>query len=194
MLRQLGFVSCMILFLQASAPADGQKLELRDENGRLVQPLGRTGVKATVLIFTRTDCPISNRYAPELKRLAGKYASPQVSFWLVYPDPATTLEMVREHRKQYQYSFPALLDPEHRLVRLSGARVTPEAAVFLPGPGTGQELLYRGRIDDWFVDFGKTRASPTHHDLEDVLNAVVNGQAVQPRTTTAVGCFIADLK
>ena len=26
----------------------------------------------TVLVFTTTDCPISNRYAPEIKRLDGE--------------------------------------------------------------------------------------------------------------------------
>jgi len=171
-----------------------QTIELRDDNGRLIHPLEQIDVKATVFIFTRTDCPISNRYAPELRRLGEKYGSKRIAFWLVYPDPATSGEVAREHREEYHYSFPALLDPDHRLVKLSGARVTPEAAVYIPGGSAGPRLIYRGRIDDRFVDFGKMRASPTQRDLEEVLAAIINGQTTETRTTPAVGCFIEDLK
>jgi hypothetical protein len=41
-----------------------------------------------VLVFVRTDCPISNRYAPELRRLQDRFAPRGMAFWLVYPDPA----------------------------------------------------------------------------------------------------------
>ena len=34
--------------------------------------------------------------------------------------------------------------------------------------------------------------SPTRHDLREVLTALVAGTPVEPRTTDAVGCFIAD--
>jgi hypothetical protein len=44
------------------------------------------------------------------------------------------------------------------------------------------------------VAFGVARSAPTRRDLEEVLTAVVDGQPVQPRTTKAVGCFIADLQ
>jgi len=182
----------MVLFF---ATAAGQTLELRDAEGKLVRPFDRHDVKAIVFIFTRTDCPISNRYAPELHRLGEEYAARQVAFWLVYPDPATSRDSVRKHHEDYHYSFPALLDPDHRLVKLSGARVTPEAAVYVPGDAGSGRLVYRGRIDDRFVDFGKMRPSPTRRDLEDVLTKVINGAPIPAtQTTPAVGCFIEDLK
>ena len=37
----------------------------------------------TVLVFTTTDCPISNRYAPELRRIEDRFASDGVDFVLV---------------------------------------------------------------------------------------------------------------
>ena len=69
--------------------------------------------------------------------------------------------------------------------------MTPEAAVFVPA-ATGPRLAYRGRIDDRYVDFGRMRAQPTVHDLEDALAAILSGQAVPHETTPAVGCFIAN--
>ena len=40
-----------------------------------------------VLLFIRTDCPISNRYAPDLERLYERFAPQGVEFRLVYPEP-----------------------------------------------------------------------------------------------------------
>ena len=47
---------------------------------------------------------------------------------------------------------------------------------------------------DRFVDFGKTRQSPTREDLSLALDAVLAGRTVEVPTTKAIGCFINDLK
>jgi hypothetical protein len=89
--------------------------------------------------------------------------------------------------------FHALRDPQHELVRATQATVTPEAAVFVAGPA-GPRMVYRGRIDDPYVDFGRTRPAPTTRDLRAVLEAVAAGSTLTPRTTPAVGCFITPLE
>ncbi len=60
------------------------------------------------------------------------------------------------------------------LARKVGATVKPEAAVLSP---TG-ELLYRGRINDIYADFGKRRAQRTHCELKDILEAILAGKPV----------------
>jgi hypothetical protein len=162
---------------------------VRDLKNRSVDPFHAPDSKAIVLVFVRTDCPISNRYAPELERLYRKYSSEHVAFWLVYPDPTTSAKSVRDHVSEFKLSLPALLDIRHDLVKKSGATVTPEAAMFLPD---GREV-YRGRIDDRYVDFGKERAAPTKRDLQAALDEVLAGKPVSSPTTTAVGCYISDL-
>src|SRR5438034_1038922 len=72
------------------------------------------------------------------------------------------------------------------LARAAGATITPEAAVFLPSG----KLVYRGRINDWYTDYGKSRYLPTTHDLKDVCEAVARNQPIEPKFTTAVGCHI----
>jgi hypothetical protein len=72
---------------------------------------------------------------------------------------------------------------------MTGARVTPEVAVFRPGG----RIVYRGRIDDRYVAFGKMRQVPTTRDLEHVLNALLEGKQVANATTVAIGCFIPEL-
>jgi AhpC/TSA family protein len=161
-----------------------------DLSGRAVDPLPARGAGPTVLVFTRTDCPLSNRYAPTLRRLHDRFASRGASFWLVYPDGTEPVDAIRRHGRDFGFGFPALRDPDHALVALTGATVTPEAAVFVPD-AEGPRMVYRGRIDDRAVEVGRTRPRATTRDLEQVLEALAAGGTVTPRTTAAVGCFIA---
>lgn len=168
--------------------ASAAQLRLLDLSGQAVDPLQADNGKAVVVLFIRTDCPISNRYAPEVRRLQEKFAASGVIFWLVYPDPDESVEMIRQHIKAYDYHLGALRDPAHALVKMTGVRVTPEAAVFV-----SRRLVYRGRIDNRYVAFGKARPTPTTHDLERILETILKGKTITPETTTAIGCFIPDL-
>ncbi len=162
---------------------------LLDLRNRPVDPFRASSAKAVVLIFVRTDCPISNRYAPEIERLYQKYATRRVAFWLVYPDPDTLPEEIASHTRAYGLSLGALRDPQHVWVKRTGVRVTPEVAVW---SADGREL-YRGRLDDRYLDFGKERPAPTRRDLDDALAAILNGKPVANAVTTAIGCYIPDL-
>jgi hypothetical protein len=158
--------------------------------GASVDPLqAPAGTRAIVFLFTSTDCPISNRYAPEVRRLAETYGSKGVVFRLIYPNPAETAAAIGEHMAAFQYAgaAEALRDPAHALVKFVRATVTPEAAVY-----AGGRIVYRGRIDNRHVDLGVERPSATTRDLADALRAVVAGKPVAHPTTQAVGCFIAD--
>lgn len=163
--------------------------DLFDLENRPLNPFLATEAKARVFIFVRTDCPIANRYAPEIQRLFVKYAPQGIAFWLVYPDPDTRPSEIARHTKEYQLSLKALRDPQHRLVKKAGVRVTPEVAVFYPDG----RAAYRGRIDDRYVDFGKERPAPTQHDLDEVLVSILGGKPVTNATTRAVGCYISEL-
>jgi hypothetical protein len=111
-------------------------------------------------------------------------------FWLVYPNPADSPEVIRRHLDAFSYPMRALRDPEHRLVKRANVTVTPEAAVF---DKRGQ-LTYRGRIDDRYASVGLERPTPTQHDLYDALKNTLAGERVVRPTTQAVGCFIADFR
>src|SRR5688500_10371362 len=77
----------------------------------------------TVLVFTTTDCPIANRYAPEIQRLATEFGT--VQFVMVYPAPSDTPELIDAHRKKFAYSLEFLRDDKHELVKKTGVTVTP---------------------------------------------------------------------
>jgi len=145
---------------------------------------------ATVLLFVRTDCPIANRYAPEIQRIHSEFNSRGVQFWLVYPDPDETPDGIRQHIQDFGYTFPVVRDVRHTLVRQTGAKVTPEAAVFR----AGGELVYCGRIDDRYVDFGQARTEPRTRELRQVVNALLERKEITLTRSAAVGCPIAELE
>ena len=142
----------------------------------------------TVFVFTTTDCPISNRYAPEIQRLASRFGD-TVQFKLVYPVPTDDDARIREHVKRFGYAIPWERDSRQALVKKSGVTVTPEVAI-LDAAGT---MLYRGRIDDRYITFGKDRPQPTVRDLERSLEAILAGKPVPVPQTQAIGCMLSDL-
>ena len=190
MSRASALTVCVLLAIaMIGRPASAGPLRIPDLDGRLVDPLAPApGVRATVFVFITTDCPIANRYAPEIQRLTAIFTSQGVRFWLVYANPHEPLASIRDHLRQFQYAIPALRDPEHALVRFTKVTVSPEAAVVGPG-GT---LLYHGRIDDRWVSLGRDRSSPTRSDLAEALRATLDGKPVAQTEAPAVGCILSD--
>lgn len=150
-----------------------------------------TGALAmTVLLFVSVDCPISNRYAPEINRLYEEFLPRGVRFRLVYPNSLDSEAAVGRHLRDFGLPPIAERDRDHLVVKMAGATITPEAAVF----DAGGRLVYRGRIDNRFVELGRERPTATQHDLRDALGALLAGRPASPPRTQAVGCFIADMK
>ena len=182
--RALVFVFLTGAVAAGQAPSGDVDLE-----GRPVDPLTVRGSGAHVLVFTTTDCPISNRYAPEIQRLAAAYAARGVRFWIVYPVPGDTPEKIRAHVSQFGLDLPVVRDTAFTLVRTTGVSVTPEVAVI----DARGERVYRGRVDDRYVDFGVDRPAPTTRDLDRALANLLAGQPIEPSTTPAIGCILSDL-
>jgi thiol-disulfide isomerase/thioredoxin len=159
-------------------------LGLVDLDGKPADPFAAG--QPVVLLFLRTDCPVSNSYAPEIRRLRDTYSGTGIAFWMVYPDPDEPIADIRRQLADYQLTGPALRDPKTALARLAQARVTPEAAVF----NAAHALVYHGRIDDRFAAFGVKRTEPTQRDLAEVLDCIVAGRAVTNAPARAVGCAI----
>jgi hypothetical protein len=137
----------------------------------------------------RRDCPVSSRYAPIIQKISSEQGS-DVHFWLVFPDKAETSTGINKYLQDYGYWMPALRDPQHALVKLVHAEITPETAVF----DRARHLIYHGRIDNWYIEFGKPRPSPTTHELNDAIEAVLSGKTMTPSAVRGVGCYISDLE
>ena len=176
-----------VLALVAVGGCPASPVVATDLEGRDVAPLADG--QPTVLLFVRTDCPISNRYTPTIQTLLERYDG-RVKFYSVFVAPREDAASVRAHMREFKLETSPLLDPDHRLVALTGSTVTPEAAVF----DARGKLAYRGRIDNRFVSLGKARPRATVHDLADAIDAVLRRVPVARPRVPAVGCYIRDAK
>jgi hypothetical protein len=170
--------------------AGADSVRLVDLNGAPVDIWSDGQDRIRVVVFTRSDCPISNRYAPDVRKLYDEFHPRGVDIYLIYVDPQETPETIRAHLHEFSYPCPALRDPDHTLVAFTQATVTPEAVVF----AQDREIAYRGRISDLYAELGKARSAATKHDLRDAIAATLDGWPVAERVTKAIGCYIADLK
>ena len=160
-----------------------------DLDGKTVDPFAAASGKIVVLVFLRRDCPVSSRYAPTIQQISAQYQR-EARLWLVYPDKAESAQTIRQYLSEYGFRLPALRDPDHVLVKLAHVQITPEVAVF----DREHQLVYDGRIDDWYVEPGKSRPSPTTHELIDAISAALAGKSVAKSEVRGVGCYISDLE
>jgi hypothetical protein len=177
-------VNRLAVYVLAASVASAATVDLA---GNARDPFDSAG-KTQVFLFIRSDCPITNRYAPEMRRLAQGF--PDVTFWLIYPDASETPDKIRRHMIDFGLPGHALRDPKHELVKKAHATTAPEAAVF----DSQNRLMYHGRVDDLWVTPGISRPVPRTHDLEDAINAVLAGRQVKLAETHPVGCSIADVQ
>ena len=146
--------------------------------------------KLGVVFFVTHDCPVSNAFAPEMRRICSEYRERGVECTLAYVDPSLTVEEVRKHAGEYGHQdYPKLVDRKHELVKATGARVTPEAAVVKPDGS----VAYLGRINDSYLILGQSRRTAQHRDLRNALDELLAGKPVSQPRTKAVGCYIPDL-
>jgi AhpC/TSA family len=179
-----------LTFLLSTATLAGDfSLGVLDLNNQALDPFAPPA-RTRVFLFVRSDCPITNRYAPELQRISAEFSRQGAVFFRVYADNSDTKAAIEEHGREYGFPGIALRDPEHRLAKRSHATVAPEAAVFdLRG-----KLAYYGRIDDRYVEVGKSRPQAQVHDLEAAIRSVLNGQQPVALHQPAVGCSLADVQ
>jgi len=195
-MRHSCFVALVLVSVLAATPggrASGlQRIYGYNLNGQPVTTLASPDTLAVVLFFAATDCPICNRYIPEIQGLENKFAPQHVVFWYVYPNVGETSAGVRQHEADYGAELHVLLDPHHRLVNLTHAIITPEAAILIPQRSDTApfRVVYHGRIDNRYIQIGEQRPRPTQYDLEQAIEDVLQHRPVQTPDGPPVGCGI----
>jgi hypothetical protein len=161
-----------------------------DINGKPISDLAGPGVRVVVLVFAASDCPISNRYIPEIARLSNEFSPQGVRFWWVFPNSADTAQIISQHNRDFGIHEDAVLDFNQTMVRRANVTTTPEVAVFT----SGMREVYHGRIDDRYVSLGHERPQPQHRDLEMAITAALSGKPVPLPGGPPVGCSIVFLQ
>lgn len=141
-----------------------------------------------VIIFMDTECPITQSYMPEFKKMQEEYAVKGVEFESIFPVYTVTEKDIKTFLKKYQVSFTGSTDKEHTKVKRYHATVMPEV-VLLDKNGA---IVYQGAVDNKYAGLGKSRPKATEFYLRNALEATLNGDMIMTRKTEAVGCLIND--
>jgi peroxiredoxin len=135
----------------------------------------------TVVVFTSTNCPVSNAYNDRMNSVYRDYSAKGVKFIFVNANQNESAGEVAAHAKSVGFVFPVYKDPDNVLADRFEAQVTPETYV-IDSTGT---LVYHGQIDD-----SRNEKRVQQQSLRMALDAVLAGKPVGLVETKAFGCSI----
>ena len=162
-----------------------ETLSFKDIRG-VTREFSELGVhRATVIMFTTTDCPIVNKTLPKLKELYAQYILKDVAFLCINVGPNDTLQTMASQAIEYDAPWSFVKDYEARSAVVLGVQRTPEFVIL----NKESEICYRGRFDDQFR-LGGARPSATRADLRLALDEVLEGKTVSVPQTPVDGCLI----
>jgi len=170
--------------LPTELPAEESTL-LRDIWGNRRQLSELTGVPATVLLFLSCDCPLSNRAAPAIARLATQHDPAQVQVVGLFPQSADSLDRIAAHALEFKLPITTWRDGDGVVARSWGIERVPSAVVL----DAHLNVRYRGAVAD--LSGGVLRSgSSAPSELEQALAAVLAGHTVTQPITSVDGCLL----
>lgn len=168
----------------ADSPRQFCGMRVVDLKGNLHQLAERPELKATVLVFLSTECPICIEYVPELNRLVQDYAGKPVELFGVISDPVQKRGDAANFVKKFELQLPVLFDTTGQFADAFRPTHVPECVVL----GADGRIAYRGRINDLYAEVGKKRPLATTHDLRGAMDMLLDGGQPRVAHTTPVGC------
>lgn len=182
----------LFIFLSISGYSSAQKskeilnLNLKTYENTIYDFSTIKNSKATVYVFFLTDCPASQNYTLTINKLQKKYSNKNIPFIIIFPDTYSTTDEIKEFKSKYKIQMPIVLDPELSFTKLLPAKVAPQCFVL----DNNANILYEGRIDDWYYSPGKKRTVIRSNDLDAALTNYLSGKPIAPAKTTPYGCII----
>ena len=172
---------------QASSPIGKQigNFALHDHLGTAHALKDWADMKAVVVVFLGTECPLAKQYGGRLADLAARYGAKGVAFVGINANQQDSLAEIDHYVREQKIAFPILKDPGNQVADQFGAKRTPEAFV-LDAKGV---VRYWGRIDDQY-GIGYARNEPTKSFVAKALDELLAGKEVSQSVSEPVGCFI----
>lgn len=159
---------------------DGSKVSLKDMGN----------AKGYIVIFTCNHCPYAVAYEDRIIALDKKFKKqgyPVVAINPNDPDKVKddSFENMQKRAKDKRFTFPYLLDEGQKIFPQYGATKTPHVYV-LEKTDKGNVVRYIGAIDDNYEDADAVKVPY----VENVVNALLNGEEIAVEETKAIGCSI----
>ena len=196
-LRTTGLLALAALVLAAfTLPADKLSIgsaapktdvEMTETNGEVHTLAGAAKENGLLVMFTCNTCPWVKAWEDRYNDIAETAAEHDIGMIGINPnaalrDDGESMADMKARAKEKNYQFPYVLDEGAEVATAFGATKTPDLFLF----NEDMELVYRGAIDD----------SPRDADaiekryIMTAMEALVNGQKIEPKTTKSIGCTI----
>ena len=183
----------MVQIAAAKTPSPvGRKVEnfsLKDFRGTEHALSDAAKSKLVVIAFLGTECPVAKQYGPRLAELAKEYQPRGVTFLGINANRQDSLTEIAAYARDSEIKFPILKDLGNVVADRLGAVRTPEVFVL----DEDRVVRYWGRIDDR-LGVGYARQKPASHYLQDAIDRLLEGQAVEPQSVESVGCHIGRVR
>jgi peroxiredoxin len=163
---------------------------LPDFDGRVYSLKDFDGARALLVMFICNHCPYVKHIQNELVKFCREYQQKGVAIVAInsndfnaYPDDSPA--KMKEIAKQFNYTFPYLVDETQQVAKAYRAACTPDFFLF----DSNRKLVYHGQFDD---SRPKMENPPpvTGKDLREAVDAILSGRPVPPVQKPSVGCNI----
>ncbi len=146
-----------------------------------------SGPGLRLFVFLSPDCPICQGYTRTLNLLNQQYAG-VLKVYGVIPGKTWKTTDVKAFAAKYHIIYSLWMDRSLGLSHYLQASTTPEAILLT----TGNVLVYKGAIDNWYTSLGRSRNKPTQNYLLDAIDRALGHGPPAIKRTTPVGCLIND--
>lgn len=164
--------------LNVGDKAPGFSLENFD--GKTISLDSYNNAKGYIVIFTCNNCPYAKAYQDRIAELQNEYAPK--GFPVIAINTSDPGEEIVARAKEKDYPFPYLHDETQEVTRAYGATRTPHVFVL----EKDRTVAYIGAIDNNYKDASKA----DENYVKDAVNALLNDQEVDVKSTKAIGCTI----
>ncbi|EJO71303.1 MULTISPECIES: thioredoxin family protein [Leptospira] len=160
---------------------------LADPNGKTYSSDQMSGSTGLLLIVTCNHCPYAQAIWPRLIRFAGEILSLGVRTVAINPNihpdyPDDSPEMMLIKIKEWEISFPYLVDETQEVAKKLKAMCTPDIYLY----DGEQRLYYHGRMDDnW-----KNEKQVSRKELEYAVHQLVKGNPAPINQMPSMGCSV----
>lgn len=160
---------------------------LRDPFGKQHSSDTMSGPKGLLVVFTCNHCPYAKAVWPRIISLA-QYAKPKGVNTVginpnIHPDyPEDAPEVMKDRIREWNISFPYLVDESQDVARTYKAQCTPDIYLF----DGKKKLVYHGRVDDNWQEPSKV----TRHELKEAIDQVIAGSQISGKQFPSIGCSI----
>lgn len=162
-------------------------VKMKNVDGRMLSLSEIAGKQGTLVIFGCHHCPFFKAWESRIAKIGNDCQKQGIGVMLINANdvaaiPEDGFEFMQKQAQAGGFAFPYVMDDTSDIARAFGATRTPEVFLF----DSAGQLAYHGAVDDNTYKPDQVQK----HYLQDAIDALVAGKAIELKETASVGCTI----